>query len=124
MSNENNSPRSHTFTEWRRGFCELVSGKPFYVCPDKADGPYQVGDQVVFEEHCRGHVTGYKATFRIDWTARSTDNRGAYEALLRPGVVILGLTLIAMVNPSAASVTDQPLFGVWPPSQSAPRLPS
>jgi len=123
MSN-NNSPRPHMLTEWRRGFCELVAGKPFYICPDKPDHPYRVGELVVFDEHSRGVLTGYRATFRIDWTARSTDSRGAYEALIRDGVVILGLTLLDIARPSSPMSPDHSLFGLWPSGTATSRLPS
>jgi hypothetical protein len=35
-------PRRRTLTKWRRGFCELVAGKPFYVCPKNRGHPHQV----------------------------------------------------------------------------------
>jgi hypothetical protein len=100
MSNEVHV-KHHNLNEWRRGFCELVAGKPFHISPERSETPYQVEDTLVVRETSRRAPTGYVAPFRISWIVRASDHRGAYEALLQPGCVVCDWNCSTFSNPSA-----------------------
>jgi hypothetical protein len=80
--------KRHEVVEWHHGFDELVAGKPFDV---RKDDGYQPGDLLIVREHRYGKITGRVALFHIHSVARGSDHRGAYEALIPAGVVVLGL---------------------------------
>ena len=126
----------HVISLCRRGFAELLGGRPYLVWKDLGQ---QSGDILVVREldSCQKRPTGAVAIFQLPWVSRPGDDNGELSGLLAPQAVILGLTpanvLIAsrelglVAEPATPSPAPVPVrarsssrLTPWPPAWAPP----
>lgn len=107
--------RLHIVREWSTGFRQLISGtRPFHLCPEAVEGTFSPGDRLEVRECERGSLTGTTALFDITYVCRGSDHHSAYEALVPPHVVVLGLAAVprlgavAVVRPHRTHAFAEP----------------